>query len=258
MATAEERAQFQLDNWQHALAVSKQTGVDPRIVMAQAAVESDWGTKAPGNNLFGIKGPGQQLDTTEFIDGKMVPVKASFRSYESPAHSFADYANLPIIQKVGAAGDVNAQLTALGKSGYATAPNYAATVSRTAQSLNVPPDVQPSLLPIVNTQTVNGPGAGAAGVVAATPPPVDPRTAGDADLVGYGTSPLPQTLLPNTATNARLLALASLGANQFGQGLMAAGAQQNTWTPQVPILQLHRPQPVPLPDLTTRRRGLLG
>ena len=36
MATPDQIAQFKLDNWQHAFAVSQQTGVDPRIVMAQA------------------------------------------------------------------------------------------------------------------------------------------------------------------------------------------------------------------------------
>ena len=80
MATPDQIAQFKLDNWQHALAVSQQTGVDPRIVMAQAGVESDWGGAAPGNNLFGVKGAGQTLKTERKPD---LMARCSLRQHRS-------------------------------------------------------------------------------------------------------------------------------------------------------------------------------
>src|SRR6185503_2872529 len=158
MASPDQIAQFKLDNWQHALAVAKATGMDPRIVMAQAGVESNWGSAAPGNNLFGYKGPGQVLQTTEAgPDGRLVPASASFRKYDSPAASFADYASMPTIIKAGQAGGYDKQIAAL--KGYATDPNYTATIDKTAQGLTVPPDVQPSQLPIIplnNSTPIDG------------------------------------------------------------------------------------------------------
>lgn len=71
-----------------AIEESKRTGVDPRIIVAQAAQETGWGKNAPGNNFFGIKshgkGGGQSLNTHEYVDGKRVNVKDSFRTFGSP------------------------------------------------------------------------------------------------------------------------------------------------------------------------------
>jgi hypothetical protein len=258
MATAEEKAQFQLDNWQHALAVAKQTGVDPRIVMAQAAIESDWGTKAPGNNLFGIKGPGQVLPTSEAgPDGKLVPTTASFSTYPDQATSFSHYASLPIVQKIGQGPDYGSQIAALGKSGYATDPNYASKIDQTAQSLTVPQDVQASTLPLY-TKPI-----GSAPVWQTAQTPIaDPRTAGDADLGGYSTAanqPSP-ALMPDK--NSSLLAM--LGRQSMSnvlsqsQGLLA---QANTPAPPpmaVPMLQAVRPRVTIGPPVIPGLRGLLG
>ena len=257
MATPEQVAQFKLDNWQHALAVSKQTGVDPRIVMAQAGVESDWGNAAPGNNVFGIKGPGQTLQTQEAgPDGKLYNTTDSFSAYPSTAHSFSHYASLPIVQKVGQAGDYDSQIGALKKSGYATAPNYASVIDKTAQDLKVPEGVAPSVLPIVQTTQVNGPGPGGSGGASVVPP--DPRniyTAPDApaDVTGQNPdNPMPtKTLIPGRTMQA---------LNAQATGLLAAGAPTQI-APQraVPMLQVNRPRaqlnaaPI-IPGL----RGLLG
>ena len=40
----------------------------PSVCIAQAALESGWNLKA--NTLFGIKGNGKNLKTTEYINGK--------------------------------------------------------------------------------------------------------------------------------------------------------------------------------------------
>ena len=262
MATPDQIAQFKLDNWQHALAVSQQTGVDPRIVMAQAGVESDWGNAAPGNNVFGVKGPGQTLQTKEAgPSGALAPTTDSFRTYPSTAHSFADYANLPIIQKVGQAGDYDAQIKALGRSGYATDPNYSSKVDAAAKGLSVPQGVTASVLPIVQSQTV----AGGPGNAPSVPQyQADPRTAGDADLGGYHGDNVAQ---PPPAPNALgILAQSQQRQNinnsmAQAQGLLAAGApQQQAQQQQIPMLQQHRGKPTPLPSLvgSLLPPGLLG
>lgn len=129
-----------------AVEASKRTGVDPRIIVAQAAQETGWGKHAPGNNYFGIKshgqGGGQNLATTEYINGKPVRVSDSFRGYASPADSVKGYADFllenPRYKPMMAAQGLDAQLAALGASGYATDPNYANSVGAIARSLPVP------------------------------------------------------------------------------------------------------------------------
>ena len=39
----------------HVREVAARTGLDPRLILAQSAVETGWGGKAPGHNYFGIK-----------------------------------------------------------------------------------------------------------------------------------------------------------------------------------------------------------
>lgn len=127
---------------QHAQDVAQKTGIDPRLVLAQAGLESGWGSRAPGNNLFGIKGPGQRLATQEFVDGQMTPQQASFRTYGSPQESFQDYAafiqNNPRYAPVMGAQGLDAQIDAMGKSGYATDPNYAGKLRMLARGMQLP------------------------------------------------------------------------------------------------------------------------
>ena len=53
----------------------------PSTVLAMAALESGYNLKA--TTLFGIKGDGVVLDTTEYIDGECVNIKDSFKCYPS-------------------------------------------------------------------------------------------------------------------------------------------------------------------------------
>ena len=80
-----------------AKAVAKELGIDPRIVIAQAALETGWGTSVKGNNLFGIKSHGKEdglmVQTHEFEDGERIKVRDSFRQYESYDDSIADYSS---------------------------------------------------------------------------------------------------------------------------------------------------------------------
>ncbi len=110
--------------------------------MAQAALESGHGRAAPGHNYFGIKGPGQVLDTWEDGPNGPHPAKASFRTYKDPGESVRDYVNFlktnsryaPVL----AAKTLDEQINAMGASGYATDRNYATKLRQLAYSF---PDV---------------------------------------------------------------------------------------------------------------------
>lgn len=128
-----------------ALEASRRTGVDPRIIIAQAAVESNYGQSAPGQNYFGIKAPsgsGQNLMTNEFIGGEMRRMSQPFRTYGSMAESVDDYANFINRNKryepFRSAKDLDSQLTELQRSGYATAPNYSQVVGNVARGISLP------------------------------------------------------------------------------------------------------------------------
>lgn len=124
--------------WQYAQAVSAKTGIDPRVVMSQAALETGYGKSAPNYNYFGIKGQGAGQKTLEYVNGKMTPVEADFRAYKNPEESFSDYGNVLMGQRyadVRGAKGLEAQIAALGKSGYATDPNYSAKLLQIAQGI---------------------------------------------------------------------------------------------------------------------------
>lgn len=141
--TPGDRESFITAMWPHAVEVSRVTGLDPRLVIAQAAQETGWGRSAPGNNYFGIKshgrGGGNTFATTEYVGGSPVTVSDSFRGYGSMGESAQDYARFltenPRYRDMLAAPDLDGQLAALGRSGYATDPNYAASVGAIARGI---------------------------------------------------------------------------------------------------------------------------
>ena len=114
--------------------VAEDLGVSYRIVLAQAALESGWGTSVRGNGLMGIKSHGDDrsvdFTTHEVINGKKVKITDSFRAYDSPEDSIRGYgkflkANSRYKHFLRAgAGNEDAQLSALQSSGYATDPMY--------------------------------------------------------------------------------------------------------------------------------------
>ena len=122
--------------------VAAALGIDPRIVVAQAALETGWGKSVKGNNLFGIKshgkGKGLMVTTHEVVEGDRVKLKDSFRAYNSYDESISDYGAFlrenkrykPMLE----ADTLDEQITALGKSGYATDPDYAKKIADIAKS----------------------------------------------------------------------------------------------------------------------------
>ena len=132
--------------------VAPELGVDPRVMVAQSALETGWGKHmitdangAPSYNLFGIKAGSQwqgrttDILTTEYREGSAVKERAAFRAYDSYEDSFADYLDFlsskpRYAQALAAAGDHVGFSNALQKAGYATDPDYASKIQRIVQS----------------------------------------------------------------------------------------------------------------------------
>lgn len=129
-----------------AIEEGKRTGVDPRIIVAQAAQETGWGKSAPGNNFFGIKSHGksggQNFTTHEVINGQRVKINDNFRQYASPTDSVRGYGEFllqnPRYEGLRNAQGLDNQLNELQASGYATDPNYAKSVGSIARSIQLP------------------------------------------------------------------------------------------------------------------------
>lgn len=141
-------------------AAGRELGVDPRAIIAQAALETGWGTADPGsaqasNNLFGIKATGWDgatvlADTTEYAGGVAGSERARFRAYASHQDSIDDYVGLlrdnpRYTAALGTGEDVHAFATALQRGGYATDPDYArklvAVTQQVRQQLGARPDL---------------------------------------------------------------------------------------------------------------------
>jgi len=137
--TAEQREQFISELLPHATEAGQKLGIDPRALIAQAALETGWGRSQPGgdsHNLFGIKagsswgGASVQANTQEFDAGVSIDVEASFRAYGSPRESVEDYVrvirdNPRYAGALNTGSDVQAFANALQRGGYATDPDYA-------------------------------------------------------------------------------------------------------------------------------------
>jgi flagellar protein FlgJ len=126
--------------------IAQQLGVDSRLLLSQAALETGWGQKVlqrsngtSSFNFFNIKagsdwqGATVTVPTIEYQDGVAVRETATFRAYRSPEESFGDYANLiaanPRYQQALQHGEnAGAYIKELAAAGYATDPRYAEKV----------------------------------------------------------------------------------------------------------------------------------
>jgi len=132
---------------------AKRIGIDPRYLVAQAALETGWGKSVMRNsdgssshNLFGIKATGNwegdsaRAITSEFRDGQFVKETAAFRSYDSYQDSFHDLVSLlqnnsRYQDAVKSADKPEQFVQELQKAGYATDPNYASKISQIARQM---------------------------------------------------------------------------------------------------------------------------
>jgi flagellum-specific peptidoglycan hydrolase FlgJ len=111
------------------------TGIPASFTLAQAALESAWGARAPGNNLFGVKADkawkGKTVDvpTHEVIHSSNVAMVCKFRAYDSWAECMVDHSRFfkvnpryaPCFRETTGEG----WALAAAKAGYATDPDYA-------------------------------------------------------------------------------------------------------------------------------------
>ena len=135
----------------HAKIASESTGISPKFMLAQAALESGWGKheirhadNSPTYNLFGIKAganwKGDVVETTtiEYINGIPQKTVEKFRAYSSYAEGFNDYAKLlmdnPRYAKVLRSTDAEGFANGLQRAGYATDPRYAEKLMRILNS----------------------------------------------------------------------------------------------------------------------------
>jgi peptidoglycan hydrolase FlgJ len=130
-------------------------GVSPDVLVAHAALESDWGRHpvrdAKGNdthNLFGVKagsswdGKTADITTTEYVKGASIKTVDRFRAYPDDKSAFADYVNLLSTNpRFGGAqhtgSDAAAFAQALAQGGYATDPAYADKLNRVVADVKV-------------------------------------------------------------------------------------------------------------------------
>ena len=122
---------------------AKKLGVDEKVLMAQAALETGWGKHVihdeAGNNthnLFNIKadqrwsGDSVSVPTLEYAEGLAKKEVAAFRRYDSYGQSFADYVsflqgNGRYQEALTATQDPKAFIKSLQEAGYASDPAYA-------------------------------------------------------------------------------------------------------------------------------------
>lgn len=144
--------------WVHARNAQNKTGVPALVTMAQAALETGWGSTVVGNMMFGIKdsdginGNEQLLTTTEYFNNpdKKFPVIISvvkvgaklwkykikdwFRKYKSPEDSFADHGRLLASSKYYSEAMKNTndpyKFASLIAPSYATDPQYASKLHK--------------------------------------------------------------------------------------------------------------------------------
>jgi flagellar protein FlgJ len=122
---------------------ARELGVEPKAILAQAALETGWGKSLIKNsngshsfNLFNIKadkswqGKQAQVPTLEYEQGVAKKTSAGFRSYSSFQESFKDYvqfikSNPRYGDALKQAGSSENYLRELQQAGYATDPKYA-------------------------------------------------------------------------------------------------------------------------------------
>jgi len=253
----------------HAMKVAQETGLDPRLVIAKSALETGWGKSAPGNNFFGVKSHGQpggnNLATNEVIGGQNVRVNDSFRAYSGMGESAADYAAFlkknPRYGEMLKSEGLEAQIAALGRSGYATDPNYAQKISSIAGGIQLPQG-QPQPMQVASAGGMTPDGMPMGPVPSNAPPmsfaagqqPAPPSPFGSLDAAQTAMSPQGSMPAPNAA-QAGPAPMPQQQQPQPGAALVGAlGGQQ----PQQPQTSPPIPQPQPTGNVQAAMMQILS
>jgi len=114
--------------------ISTRTSIPVEVILAQSALESNWGRSVKGNAYFGIKGKSTSGRSTTFsthevtLSGQQISITDEFRAYTDYAEAAADYASL-IQRKYPTAlayrNDPERFAETVAGHGYATDPLYA-------------------------------------------------------------------------------------------------------------------------------------
>lgn len=131
---------------------AQQLGLDPKALLAQAAIETGWGKymihNAQGqnsHNLFGVKadkswqGGKTLVDTIEFEQGIAQTQKAPFRTYQNFAEALQDYVefvkhNPRYENAIKNTHEPERYFSELQQAGYATDPKYADKIDKVLKS----------------------------------------------------------------------------------------------------------------------------
>ena len=135
-----------------AQAMQNQYHIKASITMAQAILESNWGTSklaSQYHNLFGIKGTGPNsklMTTKEYTRGKWVVIKDRFKVYPSWPASIKDHTQLMLngtqykqenYERVIKAKNYREAAQALQDANYATDPDYASKLINVIKTYNL-------------------------------------------------------------------------------------------------------------------------
>ncbi|WP_019911246.1 glycoside hydrolase family 73 protein [Paenibacillus sp. HW567] len=135
-----------------AVADMKRSHIAASLTIAQAALESGWGSSGltvKAGNLFGIKGSGPAgsitMRTTEYRKGQAIQISAAFRAYNHWGESIADHSavilggvswNRSLYSKV-AYTDGRTAAREIAAAGYATDPDYASKLIQIMNTYNL-------------------------------------------------------------------------------------------------------------------------
>lgn len=135
-----------------AQAMQNQYHIKASITMAQAILESNWGTSklaSQYHNLFGIKGTGPNsklMTTKEYTRDKWVVIKDRFKVYPSWPASIKDHTQLMLngtqykqenYERVIKAKNYREAAQALQDANYATDPDYASKLINVIKTYNL-------------------------------------------------------------------------------------------------------------------------
>lgn len=127
--TVDKRVAYVMKYYSVAVKVGKAFGIHPLMILAQASVESGWGTSQlarQNNNFFGVTAYGK---TNQYWTGEKrqsTTSKLWFRSYKSVEDGFSDFARLITSYYKEAAkvsNDITAYATKISASPYISEKN---------------------------------------------------------------------------------------------------------------------------------------